>query len=67
MQIVEESNIIILNSDSFDIGLSTYKNLLVFFHAPWCGHCKPVYTELVIAAHMLQIDNIDVRLRNSSR
>ncbi|GLB40425.1 putative protein disulfide isomerase [Lyophyllum shimeji] len=49
---VAASNVVELNSDTFDSVIGKGKPALVEFFAPWCGHCKnlaPVYEQLADA------------------
>jgi len=49
---VTASNVVDLNSDTFDNVIGKGKPGLVEFFAPWCGHCKnlaPVYEQLADA------------------
>jgi len=44
----EENNVVVLVGKNFESEVRG-KNVLVFFYAPWCGHCKsakPEYEKL---------------------
>lgn len=48
----QETDVIHLNQDNFKTILKKKKAALVFFYAPWCGHCKkakPLYTKAAAA------------------
>jgi protein disulfide-isomerase A1 len=62
VEIKEEENVLVLTNDNFDEALKKYQNLLVEFYAPWCGHCKALAPEYVIAAGKLLSENIDAKL-----
>ena len=41
-EIKEENNILVLDKGSHDEALKEYKNILLEFYAPWCGHCQVI-------------------------
>ncbi|CAF4287621.1 unnamed protein product, partial [Adineta steineri] len=48
----QESDVIHLNDENFKTILKKKKAALVFFYAPWCGHCKnakPLFTKAAAA------------------
>lgn len=50
-----DSKVVHLNDENFRSFLKKKKNALVFFYAPWCGHCKAAKPHFTEAANM--IDN----------
>eukprot|EP00927_Polykrikos_kofoidii_P022310 TRINITY_DN2085_c0_g2_i1.p1 TRINITY_DN2085_c0_g2~~TRINITY_DN2085_c0_g2_i1.p1 ORF type:complete len:493 (-),score=90.88 TRINITY_DN2085_c0_g2_i1:95-1477(-) len=50
----DESAVIELSSDLFDIFITEHKYVLVEFYTPWCGHCKKLAPEYERAATRLQ-------------
>ncbi|KAG1704000.1 Protein disulfide-isomerase A4 [Nymphon striatum] len=54
IHIVEESDVLVLNQDNFDLITKSRDLLLVEFYAPWCGHCKQLEPEYAKAAAELK-------------
>merc|ERR1711935_869100 len=50
----KDEGIYILNEKNYEEGPKQFKYLLVYFYAPWCGHCKAFGPELVKAAQQLK-------------
>jgi len=52
----KDEGIYVLNEKNYDEGVNgkNFKYLLVYFYAPWCGHCKAFGPELVKAAQQLK-------------
>merc|ERR1712156_1296073 len=50
----KDEGIYILNEKNYDEGPKQFRYLLVYFYAPWCGHCKAFGPELVKAAQQLK-------------
>lgn len=50
----EETEVKILNSDTFKTFTKKKKHSLVMFYAPWCGHCKNAKPEFSTAAEELK-------------
>lgn len=46
----EENEVVFLNDETFKPFLKKTKNVICFFYAPWCGHCKATKPEIVKAA-----------------
>ena len=36
----KEEGVYVLKDDTYEDGVKQFDYLLVYFHAPWCGHCK---------------------------
>ncbi|XP_044159785.1 protein disulfide-isomerase-like isoform X2 [Bufo gargarizans] len=60
--ILEEENVLVLNTKNFDEALKTYKYLLVEFYAPWCGHCQELAPKYSKAAEELKEKTSEARL-----
>ena len=58
----QEDNVLILDDSDFELALSTYKQLLVEFHAPWCAHCKYMAPQYQKAANKLKDHDPPVHL-----
>ena len=54
----KDEDVIILTDSNFDKAISQYKNILVLFYAPWCGHCKKFHPEFSKAATTLKNENL---------
>ena len=50
----KDEGIYVLTDKNYDEGVKHFKYLLVYFYAPWCGHCKAFGPELVKAAQQLK-------------
>merc|ERR1711981_899477 len=50
----KDEGIYVLTEKNYAEGPKQFKYLLVYFYAPWCGHCKAFGPELVKAAQQLR-------------
>ena len=50
----KEEDVLILTDSTFDKAITDFKNILVLFYAPWCGHCKKFHPEFSKAATTLK-------------
>jgi thiol-disulfide isomerase/thioredoxin len=39
-EITKEEGVFVLNEKNYDLAVKENDYLLVYFYAPWCGHCK---------------------------
>ncbi|KAM5152455.1 protein disulfide-isomerase A2 [Mantella aurantiaca] len=61
-ELLEEDNVLVLNTKNFNNALHTYKYLLVEFYAPWCGHCQELAPKYSQAAEALKEQTAEARL-----
>ena len=54
----KEEDVLILTDSTFDKAITDFKNILVLFYAPWCGHCKKFHPEFSKAATTLKNENL---------
>ena len=53
-----DNNVITLTDSTYEKAIEQYKYLMIYFYAPWCGHCKSFSPEYHKAAKVLKEDNI---------
>ena len=59
-EVVDETNVVVLNSETFKSTIEDNEFVLVEFYAPWCGHCKALKPEYAAAADKLKDSNPNV-------
>jgi protein disulfide-isomerase A1 len=61
--IIEKSEgIFTLTEENYDMAVEEFDNLLVYFYAPWCGHCKALGPEFVKAGQLLKERDSEIKL-----
>merc|ERR1712223_1153166 len=58
----KEEGIYVLTDKNYEEGPKQFKYLLVYFYAPWCGHCKAFGPELVKAAQQLKEKDSPIKI-----
>ena len=53
-----DKDVITLTDSTYDKAIKQYKTLMIYFYAPWCGHCKSFTPEYEKAATILKNENI---------
>jgi len=61
-KIEKDEGIYVLTDKNYDEGPKQFKYLLVYFYAPWCGHCKAFGPELVKAAQQLKEKDSPIKI-----
>eukprot|EP00093_Oithona_nana_P012966 12966.XXX_358204_361378_1 [CDS] Oithona nana genome sequencing. len=60
-EIEKDEGIYVLTDKNYDEGVKQFQYLLVYFYAPWCGHCKAFGPELVKAGQQLKEKNSPIK------
>lgn len=61
--VIEKSEgIYILTEKNYDKAVKEFEYLLVYFYAPWCGHCKALGPEFVKAGQLLKERDSNIKL-----
>jgi len=58
----KEEGVYVLKDDTYDEGVKQFDYLLVYFHAPWCGHCKAFGPEIVKAGQQLLEKDSNIKM-----
>ena len=53
-----DREVITLTDSTYEKAIKQYKYLIIYFYAPWCGHCRTFDSEYEKAADTLKEDNI---------
>ena len=53
-----DNDVITLTDFSYEKALNQYQYLMIYFYAPWCGHCRSFDPEYQKAAQVLKKENI---------
>ena len=62
-----ENETIILTDLTIEKAINHYENLLIYFYAPWCNHCKSFSPEYQKSSSILKKDNIYLSKIDSSK
>lgn len=63
--VIEKSEgIYIMTEKNYDKAVEEFEYLLVYFYAPWCGHCKALGPEFVKAGQLLKEKGSSIKLGN---
>ena len=62
----EENSTIILTDSSIDKAIDQFENIIIYFYAPWCAHCKIFDPEYHKASSILKKENIFLAKIDSS-
>ena len=60
--IERSEGIYVLTTDNYDRAVSELETLLVYFYAPWCGHCRALGPEFVKAGQTLREKDSPIKL-----
>lgn len=61
-----DDEIIILTDSTYEKAIDQYEKIIIFFYAPWCGHCQAFEPHIQKAAAELKKENIYIAKIDSS-
>lgn len=59
---INPEDVLELDDTTFPLAVEEYKRIVVFFYAPWCGHCKSLHPIFDKAASYLAVKDVPVQM-----